>query len=37
MFAVLPVPTAGGVLDCKRTAHGPAPSGSPNGLYVFTD
>jgi hypothetical protein len=27
----------GGVLECKPTAHGPAHSGSPNGLYVSTD
>jgi hypothetical protein len=26
-----------GVLDSRYTAHGPAPSGSPCGLYVYTD
>jgi hypothetical protein len=31
-----PSSDCGGVLNYKRTAHGPAPSGSPNGLYVFT-
>jgi hypothetical protein len=30
-----PSSDCGGVLDCKRMAHGPAPSGSPNGLYVL--
>jgi hypothetical protein len=27
----------GGMLECKPTAHGPAHSGSPNGLYISTD
>jgi hypothetical protein len=30
-----PSSDCGGVLDCKRMAHGPAPSASPNGLYVL--
>jgi hypothetical protein len=32
-----PSSDCGGVLGCKRAAHGTAPSGSHNGLYVFTD
>jgi len=32
-----PSSDCGGVLDSRYTAHGPAPSGSPCGLYMYTE